>query len=48
MEVYYDWLSKLVNNLQTPTKYNFLTIIFRFGLLFYLFIAIVGMKIKAL
>jgi hypothetical protein len=48
MEVYYDWLSKLVNNLQRPTTNNFLTIILKFGLQFYLLIAIVGMKIRTL
>jgi hypothetical protein len=32
VELYYGRLLKLVNNLQHRTTYNFLTIVFRFGL----------------
>jgi hypothetical protein len=38
MEVYYERLLKLANSLQHKTTYNFLTIIFKTGLLPYLHI----------
>jgi len=44
MEVYYERLLKVANNLQTPTTNNFLTTIFKFELWLYLHITIVGMK----
>ncbi len=44
VEVYYEWIQKLIHGLQILTKDNFLTIVFRAGLLSYLIIAIVGMK----
>ncbi len=42
--VYYENLFKLVNNLQTATNEFFFMTMFRFGLQFYLHIAIIGMK----
>jgi hypothetical protein len=45
VEVYYEkWLLKLVNNLQTPTIDNFLTIVFRSRLHFYSQVTITKMK----
>jgi len=48
MEVYYERLLNLANNLQHKTTNSFLTIIFRFGLQPYLQVIIVGMKRKTL
>jgi hypothetical protein len=31
VEVYYEWIQKLVHGLQVPTIDNFLTIMFRVG-----------------
>jgi hypothetical protein len=36
VEVYYEWIQKLVHGLQVPTINNFLTIVFRTGLQSYL------------
>jgi hypothetical protein len=47
VEVYYERLLKLANNLQHKTTYNFFTI-FRFGLHPYLRVAIASMKSKTL
>ncbi len=48
VEVYYERLLKLANNLQHKTTNNFLTIIFIFGLQQYLNVATVGMKRETL
>jgi hypothetical protein len=48
VEVYYERLLKLANNLQHKTTDNFLTIIFRFGLQPYLRVATIGMKKKTM
>jgi len=44
VEVYYEWIQKLVHGLQAPTIDNFLTIMFRASLQSYLKIAIARMK----
>jgi hypothetical protein len=48
MEVYYERLLKLGNNLQHKATNNFLTIIFRFGLQPYLHVATTSMKRETL
>jgi hypothetical protein len=48
VEVYYERLLNLVNNLQHRTTNNFLTTIFRFGLQLYLHVTIASMKRKIL
>ncbi len=44
MEVYYEWIQKLVRDLQASTINNFLTIVFRAGLQSYLKIVTTRMK----
>jgi hypothetical protein len=44
VEVYYEWIQKLVHGLQIPTTYSFLTTMFRTSLQSYLRIVIVEMK----
>jgi hypothetical protein len=44
VEVYYKQIQKLAHALQVPTKYNFLTIMFKLGLQSYFKIAYVRMK----
>jgi hypothetical protein len=44
MEVYYERLLKLANNLQRKITNNFLIIVFKFQLQPYLCVAIVGIK----
>ncbi len=48
MEVYYERLLKLANNLQHKIINSFLTTIFRIGLQPYMCVAIIGMKEKTL
>jgi hypothetical protein len=48
VEVYYERLLKLANNLQHKTTNSFLTTIFRFRLHTYLFVAIASMKRETL
>jgi hypothetical protein len=48
MEICYERLLKLANNLQRMTINNFLTIVFIFGLQPYLHVATIGMKRKTL
>jgi hypothetical protein len=48
VEVYYERLLKLANNIQHKTIDSFLTTIFRFGVQPYLCVVIVGMKRKTL
>jgi len=48
VEVYYERLLKLANNLQHKTIYSFMTTLFKSGLQPYLCVAIVGMKRKTL
>jgi len=44
VEVYHEWIQKLVHGLQVPTTNNFLIIMFEVGLQSYFIITIVGMK----
>jgi hypothetical protein len=44
VEVYHEWIQKLVHGLQVPTTNNFLIIMFEAGLQSYFIITIVGMK----
>jgi hypothetical protein len=44
VEVYYEWIQKLVHGLQIITTNIFLNIVFRASLQSYLIIAIIGMK----
>jgi len=44
MEVYYERLLKLANNLQHKTTYSSLTIVLRFGLQPYMHVTTVAMK----
>ncbi len=44
VEVYYEWIQRLVHGLQVPTTDNFLTIVFKTGLQSYLIIATTRMK----
>ncbi len=44
MEVYYEWIQKLVHGLQVPIINSFLTIVFKIGLQSYFKITTVGMK----
>jgi hypothetical protein len=48
MEVYYERLLKLANNLQHMTKNSLLTIIFMYGLQPYLRVATISMKRKTM
>jgi len=48
MEVYYERLLKLANNLQYKTTYSFLTTIFKSGLQLYLRVTTIGMKKETL
>jgi hypothetical protein len=44
VEVYYEWIQKLVHGVQVPPIDNFLTSVFRVGLQSYLRIIIAKMK----
>jgi hypothetical protein len=44
VEVYYEWIQKLVHGLQVPTTDNFLTIMFKASLQSYFKIATTRMK----
>jgi hypothetical protein len=44
VEVYYEWIQKLVHGLRVPTIDSFLTIMFRVGLQSYFIITTIGMK----
>jgi hypothetical protein len=48
VEVYYEWIQKLVHGLQVPTIDSFLTIMFRASLQSYLRIAFARMKSSTL
>jgi hypothetical protein len=48
VEVYYEWIQKLVHGLQVPTTNNFLTIVFTVGLQLYLKIVTTRMKLSTL
>jgi hypothetical protein len=44
VEVYYEWIQKLVHGLQIPTTNRFLTIVFKTCLQSYFIIATIGMR----
>jgi hypothetical protein len=44
VEVYYEWIQKLINVLQIPTIDSFLTIVFRVGSQSYIIIVMPRMK----
>ncbi len=44
VEVYYEWMQKLIHGIQVPTIDSFLTIVFKAGLQSYFGIATTGMK----
>jgi hypothetical protein len=48
VEVYYERLLKLANNLQHKISNSFLTIIFRIGIQPYMCVTIIGMREKTL
>jgi len=44
VEVYYEWIRKLINGLQIQNTNNFLTTMFQIGLQSYIIIVTIGMN----